>query len=127
MVLVSQLGSNCTFCTTKQPSTTAKIAMACPEIKGVVYTAGDTVTMERLASIVEDVSEKKVRRVLKTVPQLKEELKADPENGMLKYQIVFGEGVGVSWDKAGTFNATRGIETETVDEWARKNLLSTRI
>lgn len=101
---------------------TAEIALVCLDIQGVVYTAGDTVTMARLADIVERVSGEEVKRALKTVPQLKEELAADPENGMLKYQIVFGEGIGVSWDKSSTFNAARGIETETADEWAQKNL-----
>lgn len=101
---------------------TAEIVLICPEIKEVVFTAGDTVSMTRLADIVERVSSKKVERRLKTVPELKEALAADPDNGMLKYQIVFGEGIGVSWNKSSTFNAARGIETETVDEWAQRNL-----
>lgn len=101
---------------------TAEIALACPEIQGIVYTAGDTVSMQRLADIVERTVGRKVDRALKTVPQLKEELAADADNGMRKYRVVFGEGVGVSWDKAATFNVARGIPTETVDGWAQQNL-----
>lgn len=102
---------------------TAEIVLAYPEVEGVVYTAGDTVSMSRLLSIVESVSGKKVQRGLKTVPELKEQLAADPENGMLKYQIVFGEGIGVSWEKSKTFNAVQNFPTETADEWAQKNLM----
>jgi hypothetical protein len=101
---------------------TAEIALAAPEIKGVIFTAGDTVSMQRLAHIVDGVLDRKVKRTLKTVPQLKEELAAASSNAILKYQVVFGEGVGVSWDKAKTFNVQRGIATETAEEWARSHL-----
>lgn len=101
---------------------TAEIALAAPEIQGVVFTAGDTVSMAQLAGIVERVTGKEVKRVLKTVPQLKEELAAEPNDGMRKYRVVFAEGVGVSWEKEKTFNVQRGIRTETAEEWARRNL-----
>lgn len=101
---------------------TAEIALVALEIKGVIYTAGDTVSMQRLADIVDRVLDRKVKRVLKTVPQLKEELAAAPDDAILKYQVVFGEGIGVSWDKMNTFNVQRGIATETAEEWARDHL-----
>lgn len=101
---------------------TAEIALTCPDAQGVIYTAGDTVSMQRLAEVVEKQTGKKVERILKTVPDLKKDLAADPENGMLKYRVVFGEGVGVAWDRESTFNVMRGIKTETVDEWAARNL-----
>ena len=101
---------------------TAEIALAAPEIQGVVYTAGDTVSMQQLADIVDQVSGRKVERVLKDVAQLKQELAAEPDDGMRKYRVVFGEGKGVSWDREKTFNAQRGVPTETALEWATKNL-----
>lgn len=101
---------------------TAEIALATPEVQGVVYTAGDTVSMARLAEIVEGVMGKEIKRVLKTVPQLREELAQDPKNGTKKYRVVFGEGVGVSWEKEKTFNMQRSIKVETAEEWAMANL-----
>ena len=50
-----------------------------------------------------------VERVVQTVEDLKGQLKDDPGNYMLKYRVVFAEGVGVAWDKDQTFNAARGI------------------
>lgn len=101
---------------------TAEVALGAPEVQGVVFTAGDTVSMTRLAEIVESVTGGKVERRLKTVEMLKDELKESPDDGMAKYRVVFAEGVGVSWEKEKTFNVQRGIETETAEEWARANL-----
>jgi len=103
---------------------TAELALSCPEVEGVVYTAGDTVSMQRLADVVEQMTLNQIKRELRTVSQLKGELAADPENGMLKYRVVFGEGVGVAWDQSATFNARRGMKLESVDDWARANLCS---
>nr|POE69100.1 hypothetical protein CFP56_72807 [Quercus suber] len=100
----------------------AELVFACPEVEGVVCTAGDTVSMSGLADVIDATLQKKVTRSLKTVDMLKDELAADPTNGMKKYRVVFGEGVGVSWDKAKTFNVERGIELESVEAWARDNL-----
>lgn len=100
----------------------AEIALACPEVKGVVFTAGDTVSMARLAEIVESVTGRGVVRELKTVARLKAELRERPDDGMRKYRVVFGEGVGVAWECEGTFNVRRGMEMETAEEWARANL-----
>lgn len=79
---------------------TAEIALNEPEIDGVVFIAGDTVSMNDVADIVDRVLGRKVARVEKTVAQLKEELREDPQNGGMKYRVVFGEGIGMqhfSW------------------------------
>lgn len=101
---------------------TAELALVDTEVQGVVYTAGDTVSMESFADLVEHLSNAQVKRLLKTVPQLRKELADDPEDSMKMYRVVFGEGIGVSWDKEGTYNARQGIATETAEEWARKYL-----
>lgn len=102
---------------------TAELVLACPEVKGIVYTAGDTVSMQRLADIVDKVTGKPVERRLKDVSQLEAELTQDPNNAVKKYRVVFGEGKGVSWAKAGSFNVERGIATQNVEEWAQQNIL----
>ncbi len=102
---------------------TAEIVFAEPRIiNRVVYTAGDTVTYERLADIVDSVLDRKLRRVEWSVPALKEELAKDPGNPIKKYRVVFAQGRGVSWDVGKTFNAERGIPVLNVEGWARQNL-----
>lgn len=100
----------------------AEIALAHEDVEGVVYVSGDTVSMGRLADVVEGVVGRKVQRVLKTVPDLKRELSDSPEDVMRKYRVVFAEGKGTAWSKAKSFNEVQGIRTQTVDEWARENL-----
>ena len=100
----------------------AEIALTATDVEGVVYTAGDTVSMQKLADIVERISDKEIKRDLKTLPELREELAAQPANGMAKYRVVFAEGVGVAWDTAKTFNAQRGMRLESAEQWARENL-----
>ncbi|CAK3769463.1 Hypothetical predicted protein [Lecanosticta acicola] len=101
---------------------TAEIALVHPEIQGVVFTSGDTISMQRLADVVERVTGHQVSRVLKTVPELKAELAASPDDSMRKYRVVFAEGKGVAWRKSESFNAVHGIRTQTVDEWASSSL-----
>ncbi|KAH8803189.1 putative isoflavone oxidoreductase [Xylogone sp. PMI_703] len=88
----------------------------------VVYTAGETISYSRLADLVEELTGRNVKRELWSVEQLKEELRADPENHLRKYRVVFAEGKGVSWDVEKSFNKQNGIETDNVKAWAIKNL-----
>uniref|UniRef100_A0A494G9Q4 NmrA-like domain-containing protein n=1 Tax=Solanum lycopersicum TaxID=4081 RepID=A0A494G9Q4_SOLLC len=92
------------------------------ESSGVVYVAGDTVSMSRLADVVEGVLGREVERRVKSVQQLEAELREEPDGVMRKYRAVFAAGVGVSWEKERSFNARRGIETVLVEDWARRNL-----
>jgi len=102
---------------------TAEIVFAEPRIvNSVVYTAGDTVTYERLADIVDSVLGQNVRRVEWSVPVLKDELTKDPNDPIKKYRVVFAEGKGVSWEVGKTFNVQRGMEVTDVKQWARENL-----
>jgi hypothetical protein len=104
---------------------TAEIVFAEPRIvNSVVYTAGDTVTYGRLADIVDDVLDRKVRRVEWSVPVLKDELARDPDNPIKKYRVVFAEGRGVSWEVGKTFNGRRGIQIMGIEQWIRENLKS---
>ena len=103
-------------------SVVAEIALQRMEVKGVVFAAGDTVSMRQIADVVDDVSGKKIQRVEKSVDELKQELKKKPDDGIAKYRVVFGEGKGIAWEKETSFNAQNGIETLTVKEWAEKNL-----
>ena len=100
---------------------TTELALSHPNASNVVYVAGDTVSFEQIADILERTFGRKVNRQLKTVGPLKAELDADPSNGMAKYRVVFAEGIGLAWDKAGSFNAMNGINTKTVEDFARND------
>ncbi|EME82999.1 uncharacterized protein MYCFIDRAFT_64251 [Pseudocercospora fijiensis CIRAD86] len=100
----------------------AELALVDTDAQGVVYVSGDTISIAKLADVVEDVMGKKVERVLKTVPDLKKELSDSPDDAMTKYRVVFGEGTGTSWSREDSYNAKKGMETQSVADWAKKNL-----
>ncbi|KAH6905637.1 hypothetical protein BKA70DRAFT_1191755 [Coprinopsis sp. MPI-PUGE-AT-0042] len=101
---------------------TAELVLVDVQEKGVVFVAGDTVTMERLADVTEGILGTKVERKVKTVQELTEELDEDKGNVMKKYRAVFANGVGVSWDRERSYNVRKGIETVRVEEWAKRNV-----
>ena len=101
----------------------AELAIVGVEEKGVVFVAGDTVSMARLADVVDGLlGVRKVERSVKTVAQLEEELVESPDDVMRKYRAVFAAGVGVSWDKGNSFNAKRGMDMVLVEDWAKVNV-----
>lgn len=67
---------------------TAEIVLACPDIQGVVYVAGDTVSTGQLADVVENAKGEKVVRRLRTITQLEDDLAAAPDDTMCKYRLV---------------------------------------
>ncbi|MFD4837398.1 aromatic alcohol reductase [Achromobacter sp. NPDC058515] len=102
---------------------TAAILFAEPRIANrAVHVAGDTVTYRQVADALDRARGVKVRRHEWTVPELKRQLAADPEDALRKYRAVFAEGRGVAWDKAQTFNAQRGIAVCGLDQWLRDHL-----
>lgn len=102
---------------------TAEVLFAQPRIANqVVFTAGDTVTYGRLADVVDSVLGRKVKRVLWSLPELRDELAKNPDDSMKKYRVAFAEGRGASWSVDGSFNAERGIKVMDVEGWLRANL-----
>lgn len=102
---------------------TAEICFAEPRIvNSIVYTAGDTITYEKLADTVDAVLNRKLQRVEWSLTALKNELTKDPDNALKKYRLVFATGKGMSWDVSKTFNAQRKIATTDVVQWAQENL-----
>ena len=88
----------------------AEIVLAAPEVKDeVVFVAGDTISYEELADMVEQALGTKIDRIEWNLESLRGDLATDPTNTMKKYRVVFAEGVGVAWDMAATFNTTRGM------------------
>lgn len=101
----------------------AELALVGGGERGVVFVAGDTVSMARLADVVDGLlGWGKVERSVKTVEQLEQELLESPDDVMRKYRAVFAAGVGVSWDKENSFNAKRGMDMVLVEDWAKVNV-----
>ena len=102
---------------------TARILFADPRIANrAVHVAGDTVTYRDVADALDRVRGVKVHRHEWTIPELKRELAADPEDAMRKYRAVFAEGRGVAWDKDETFNVRHGIAVCGLEQWLRDHL-----
>ncbi|WVQ67204.1 uncharacterized protein L199_005399 [Kwoniella botswanensis] len=102
---------------------TSKIVLDNPEDipQGVVFIAGDTITFEDVYKQVKRVGWKVDKKVT-TVEELEEKRKADPEDLGPKYGLIWARNVGVSWDIKDTWNAKKGVETESLGEWVDKNL-----
>ncbi|KAI0400386.1 NAD(P)-binding protein [Xylaria palmicola] len=83
----------------------------------VVFVAGDTVSYGDVADAVARRFGGQWERELWDMPTLRQRLEANPDDGMVKYQNVFGAGRGVAWDMAGTVNAQRGMEMQTVEDY----------
>jgi hypothetical protein len=99
---------------------TAEVVFDEVEWNRVVFIAGDTISYGRLADVLEEFSGKEIKRIEDTVGALKEELASDPDNGIMKYRVVFAEGKGVAWDVEKTLNAEKGIVLQSVENWLRK-------
>ncbi|KAH6850528.1 hypothetical protein B0I37DRAFT_428708 [Chaetomium sp. MPI-CAGE-AT-0009] len=87
----------------------------------VVYVAGDTVSYGDVADIVEEGFGGGFTRELWDREFLRERLEQEPEDLMLKYQNVFGAGVGVSWEMERTLNYQRGMKLTNLRKYVEDN------
>lgn len=102
---------------------TADIVIAQPRIRDtVVYLAGDTISYRELANVVERVTHTSVTRTLWSNAFLTEQLQQDPYDTMRRYRAVFARPTGVAWPKEQSYNAVRGIDTISAEQWARAHL-----
>lgn len=85
----------------------------------VVYVAGDTVSYEELANIIEQASGKMVEREEWDVTYLEQEVKKDPEDTIKRYRLVFAKD-GVWWSKEQTVNHALNMATMDVETYACK-------
>ncbi|KEY72461.1 hypothetical protein S7711_05136 [Stachybotrys chartarum IBT 7711] len=74
----------------------------------VVYTAGDTVSYEEVAEILDGHFDAQFTRELWDQHTLRQQMKEDPST-MVKYRDTFAQGRGVAWSMDKTINHQRGI------------------
>ncbi|CAM1505136.1 Fc.00g107730.m01.CDS01 [Cosmosporella sp. VM-42] len=99
---------------------TADVVLDARDIKNeVVYTAGDTVSYQALADLLDRHFKTEFRRELWDLAELKSQLEEDP-NTMVKYRDTFAHGKGVAWDKERTVNAQRGIKVTDVPSYLER-------
>jgi hypothetical protein len=87
----------------------------------VVYVAGDTVSYGEVADIVEAGFGGGFKRELWDREYLRKRLEQEPEDLMLKYQNVFGAGVGVSWEMEKTLNYQRRLKLTDLRKYVEEN------
>lgn len=83
----------------------------------VVYIGGETISYGQLAGVLDQHFGVSFTREEWTVQQLRQKLAKEPENLWYKYQCVFADGIGISWDLEETLNARRGIRMTTVTDY----------
>ncbi|PNS15817.1 hypothetical protein CAC42_4269 [Sphaceloma murrayae] len=88
----------------------------------VIYTAGDTFTYDSLATAVQRVTGKQVHKELWDRRHLMEDLNVDPDNTILKYRVAFAAGKGVMWDKAASYNESKGVSVTDVETWLAQHV-----
>lgn len=88
----------------------------------VVRVGGETITYGRLAGVLEEeLAGGRWRREEWGAEFLRERLRGEPDNLWYKYQCIFAEGTGVSWDLAETLNGQRGIKMMGVRDYIVAN------
>jgi hypothetical protein len=83
----------------------------------VVFIGGDTVSYGEVADIVENRYKRPFAREEWSLEYLQYKLAENPDDVMIKYQNVFGEGRGVAWGLDHTLNVARGIKMVGIEDY----------
>ncbi|PMR73494.1 aromatic alcohol reductase [Billgrantia endophytica] len=106
---------------------TTEIYLEVPRIANeVVFVAGDTLSYGQLATVMEEVTGRPVKRVELPLEELKNQLSFSPDDVMLRYRTAFALGAGMWWEKSKTYNHEKGIETVDVKAWLYRHLRDKR-
>lgn len=87
----------------------------------VVHIGGDTVSYGQLADILDKAFGEDFKREEWNLSFLKDRLARNPGTLWYKYQCIFGDGKGISWNMAKTLNGRRDISMTTVADYVRQN------
>ncbi|KAL6867033.1 hypothetical protein J3F83DRAFT_104150 [Trichoderma novae-zelandiae] len=79
-----------------------------------VFVAGDTLTYQQVADLVDERFGTKFRRELWDVEELARQMREDPSNSHVKYRHTFAQGRGVAWGQDKTLNLARGMQMTDV-------------
>lgn len=100
----------------------AEVVYVLEDIKNqVVYIGGETISYGRLADLVEATYGEPFKREFWDLPGLRKALEENPDDLFARYRVVFGRGVGVSWDMEQTLNRQRNIPLADVEAFVKEN------
>jgi len=103
---------------------TVEILFHQPAFKNeVVYVSGETATFSKIADDMEKIFNRPFERVLWSQEHLKAALEENPDDLFNRYRLVFTH-PGVTWPMEQTFNYRHNIPTISIEQWAKRNLLS---
>ncbi|MGP3590733.1 aromatic alcohol reductase [Vagococcus sp. WN89Y] len=101
---------------------TADIFFHQPALRNeIVFIAGDTLTYDELADLMQARWEGKLNRRLLDRKKLLEDVQLNPHDPGAAYRLAFARPDGVAWRKENTFNYHQGIETTTAGQWLAKH------
>jgi len=83
----------------------------------VVHVAGDTFTYSELADTLTSVLDRPFKRERLSVPQLKADAAAHPDDMMSKYRLAFARKDGVAWPKDQSLNSKLGMNVTDLAAW----------
>lgn len=83
----------------------------------VIYIGGQTISYGDLADTLDAQLRVKFRREEWSMDLLRERLSRNPDNLWCKYQCIFGDGTGISWDMDKTLNDQRNIGMTTLKDY----------
>ncbi|KAK4217184.1 NAD(P)-binding protein [Rhypophila decipiens] len=86
----------------------------------VVFVAGETVSYREVAEILERAVGGNWEKKVLDGEGVREEVKSNPEDGMIKYRSVFAAGMGTAWDVARTVNYERGMKMVGLEEYLKR-------
>ncbi|KAK4138412.1 hypothetical protein BT67DRAFT_459351 [Trichocladium antarcticum] len=89
--------------------------------QGVLFIAGQTVTYGEVADVMEGVLGGEWKREVWDGEALRKKAEERPQDGMVKYQNMFGGGVGVAWDMEKTWNYQKGVKLMDLKEYVEAN------
>ncbi|MBJ7554350.1 aromatic alcohol reductase [Marinomonas spartinae] len=102
---------------------TTEILLESPRIiNEVVFVAGDTLSYGELAEIVDNTTNKRIKRHVFNLDWLQSELAKNPDDQMLRYRTAFALGDGMWWNIDKTYNFKKGIETKNTKNWLIEKL-----
>ncbi len=97
---------------------TAKIFFHQPRLRNqAVYLAGDTLSWQRLAELMEQKWAAPVTKTLLSMDRLREEAETRPDDAAAKYRLAFARKTGIAWDKSTSYNAREGVAVTDVEQW----------
>ncbi|MDX7986957.1 aromatic alcohol reductase [Xenorhabdus sp. 12] len=85
----------------------------------VVFVAGETTSYGKLAETVERVTQQPFTRSVYSLSALRDALRLNPDDQMIRYRAAFARGDGMWWPMNETYNAQNHLPTQNIASWLK--------